>query len=396
MNHYQTITHPHKGGEHLLGIAIVLAFLLPHTNTLFQLVNPLLCLLLVWQFTNRRWSSLAFLPLVPIALSLFINMGNVGMKAIQSTIIIMLYFACFPFVSQVKVRNVYLHICLGYIFISQIVYLIGIPFLINFFDSTYPISEEDLRYYGHIQKTINYSNFLSYRLGGLFHNPNQCARSLTMLMAFYLVVNNEIKSRGKLLFLLVVYLGTLFTGSRTGFVIASLILYFGLFRNERQETGIKYLFGGLALLGVVYVVFTGAVLRGIDVESGMSNSVDSKWYTFLYYLKTESSIVALLFGNIDPELFSGQYGVVMNNFDSEYGELIFRFGFIGFACIMLFWWKAFKRVDKSSRFFFLLCLWIISSTIVASYRAFFIFMLLLSVVYANSSYQRGRSIRRLR
>ena len=80
----------------------------------------------------------------------------------------------------------------------------------------------------------------------------------------------------------------------------------------------------------------------------------------------------------------------MGAFDSEYGSLIFRFGFVGFVSIFLFYWNVAKRIHKSQWFYFFILLWIVSSTIVASFRAFFIFMLLLSVIYSNNLYYTKR------
>ncbi len=371
--------------EHLLGLAILVAFLLPHTNTLFLMINPLLCMLLVMCSQHKSKISYSFVAIIPIVVSLLLNMHVASLKAFQSTFIILLYFACFPFVGRIHVRNVYLHICLSYIIISQIVYLLGIPFLTNFFDTAYPISDDDYRYYSHIQNTISYGNIFSYRLGGLYHNPNQCARAVTFLLAFFLALNSGKNSRGSVTFLLIIYTSILLTGSRTGFVVSTLLLYFGYLRNERQSKEIRMLFVFLALLGLVYIISTGTALRGFDIESGLNNSVDSKWYTFLYYLFGESSLVSLLFGHLDPMLFTGSYGVAMHNFDSEYGELFFRFGFIGTLGVICFWWMTFKYLDKKYRFFYILFLWMVSSTVVSSFRAFFMCMLLLSVLVANSS-----------
>ena len=98
-----------RNNEHLLGMAILVAFLMPHTSPLFLLINPLLCILLVLNSSYRKWSTYAFVVLFPVTLSLLINVQVAGLKAVQSTFIILLYFACFPFSSQSKVRNIYIY-----------------------------------------------------------------------------------------------------------------------------------------------------------------------------------------------------------------------------------------------------------------------------------------------
>ena len=369
--------------QHLLGIAILVAFLLPHSSTLFLLMNPILCLLMVAMNRNRLWSSYVMIVVVPIVVSMMFNMGVASQKAFMSTFTILLYFSLFPFVGQSRVRNIYLYICLGYIFISQLVYLLGIPFLTSFFDQFYPVSEDYMESDEYKRNNITYLTMFDYRLGGLYHNSNQCSKYLTALLAFFLVNNQGQRGKGVIGFLAIAYAGVLLTGSRTGFVISSLILYFGFLRQKRYAGNVRYLFIALGVIGIGYILSTGSSLRGLDIESGFENSANSKWDTFLYYLSTENSIISLLFGHIDVSLFEGQYGLAMGNFDSEYGSLFYRFGAVGFIGILYFYWATFLRLEKEKRFFFIYLVWMVSSTIVASYRTFFVFMLLLSVIYAN-------------
>lgn len=380
--------------EHYLGLSIVLAFLLPHTNTLFQLVNPLLCLLFVTMNTGRKWSNIVFIPLVPIFMSLMLNIGMAEQKALQSVAIIMLYFAFFPFIGNVRVRNGYLNLCLGVIMLSQIVYMLGIPYIGELFDSIYPISENDIRYIWHVRNNITYETMFDYRLGGLYHNPNQCARSITMLLAFYLV-NNEGERMGNIFkFMICAYLGVLITGSRTGFLIATLIVYFAFFRKRRISSNYKFFFGTLAVFSFIYFISSAAgSIRGLDVEGGMSNSAGMKWTTFLYYLTHEDSAISLAFGNLDVSLFEGQYGLAMSSFDSEYGELTYRFGLVGLISVYVFWYMVWKRMDRYNSIFLINLLWTVSSTIVCSFRADFAFMLLLSVLYSKSRSKKGRMLK---
>lgn len=374
----------HTRQEHLLGVTLLLAFLLPHTSTWLQIVNPILCLLLVFTFRHRLVLNYKWLVIFPVVFSLLLNIQFASQKALLSTVSILLYFWLFPIVCKVAVRNAYLYICLGFIFFSQMIYLLDIPFLINFFDLAYPISEDDINYVEHIRNNISYDNLFDYRLGGLYHNPNQCSRFLSMLLAFFLCVNVNNKSKGIILFAAFAYIGILVTGSRTGFIIASLILYLGLLRQKRYSRRTRYIFYMIAFGGLIYILNSGSALRGFDIEGGLQGSTNMKWETFTYYIENETNVFSLLLGHIDTSLFSGQFGLAMDTFDSEYGEIIYRFGFIGFLCFMVFWYKSYRRVDKEAKFFFLTLLWGITSTIVTSYRTLFIYILLLSVIIANS------------
>ena len=130
--------------EHFLGLAVVLAFLLPHTGILFLLVNPLLCLLFILQSSGRRLLNIVLIPLVPISIATILNLEMAQMKALQSTATIMLYFACFPLVGNLRMRNGYLYFIFGIIFLSQIVYLFGLTYIGHLLDQIYPISEGDM------------------------------------------------------------------------------------------------------------------------------------------------------------------------------------------------------------------------------------------------------------
>lgn len=384
MNNIRKLHKESVWKEHFLGLAIVLAFLLPHTSTLFLLVNPLLCLLLVQFSKSRRWSSNVFIPLVPIMIAILSNLALVQLKAIQSTATIMLYFACFPFVGNIRVRNGYLYFILGFILLSQVVYMLGIPYIGSIIDQLYPISEGNMAAEMHERDNVTMVTMFDYRLGGLYHNSNQCSKYLTMLLAFFLINNSEERMSKITPFMFVAYLGVLMTGSRTGFVIATLIVYFGFFRKQRLSRNYKLFFGTLAFAGFIYFIQNAAgTVRGLDVESGMSNSAGIKWETFLFYLANENSAIGLLFGHLDVQLFQAQYGVAMNSFDSEYGSLAFRFGLVGLIAVFVFWYMVYKRMNSYNRIFLFNLLWVVSSTIVCSYRASFVFMLLLSVIYAN-------------
>lgn len=395
MNNAQIINKRQSYQEHLVGISILLAFLLPHSSTLLLLVNPLLCLLLVFHFGERRmWRPYVLVVLVPIFISILLNFQAASLKALQSTLTILLYFACFPLIGKVQVRNGYLYICLAYILISQLVYLLGVPGLESFFERVYPISEEDLAHFEYMSDNITAEAVFDYRLGGLYHNSNQCSKYLTMLLAFFLSVNYSKHSKNVIYFVLIAYSGILLTGSRTGFVVGSLIAYFGLLRNKEIAGWVRSLAFGIALLGIIYILIKGSALRGLDIGGGLEGSANMKWETFCYYLQSENNPLALLFGHLDISLFNGGIGDVMGGFDSEYGSLTFRFGFVGLIGILLFYWNVAKRIPKSQWFYFFILLWIVSSTIVASYRAFFVFMLLTSIVYANNKKKKYQELSR--
>ena len=375
-----------KRMSHFVGIGLTLGFLLPHTSTALLLVNPLLCLFYQCFKQNGVYYKRNWLVLAPILLTLLINLPQgVTMKAMISCLTIMLYFACFPMVGRVKIPNFYFYFILGVVLLSQVAYAYNIGFMERVLNTYYPISEEDVAAI-YAQNTVSADNILDFRLGGLFHNSNQCARYLTFLLAGFMVLNSEKPIRRLLPFILVSFYAVLLTGSRTGFVVASLVLIAYLFVDKRITAVWRTIVvvGALAVF-VVMTLLGSDTFRGFNVIEGFGNSANMKMDTFAYYLSSENSVLRILLGYLDVLRYdtSGSVSYVMGSFDSDYGSIIYSYGFIGFLCILFYFFTIFRKMDNNGKAFFVLLLWMYSSTIVKSYRAFFIFMLLLSCVYGQ-------------
>ena len=370
--------------SHFVGIGLVLGFLLPHSSTVFLLVNPLLCIFYQLYKQNQFFNKNNWIVLAPILLTLLINIPQgVSSKAIMSCFAILLYFFCFPMVGQVKVPNVYLYFILGFILLSQVAFAFGIGFMEDLLNTYYPLSEEDTSGL-HQQNTVNADNMLDFRLGGLYHNSNDCARALCFLLAGFLALNDEKPIRKLLPFVIISFYGVLLTGSRTGFAVASLVIIAFLFVDERVSIGWRYGVTLSAILVFMFLIFIGSdSFRGFNVFD--TGSTDMKEETFGYYLSQENSVLRILLGYLDTSRYdtSGSTSYVMAKFDSDYGYIIFSYGFIGFFAILLYFFTIFRIMDKYGRIFFILLLWMYSSTIVMSFRALFLFMLLLSCVYGH-------------
>lgn len=380
---YNYVDKEDKRLSHFVGIGLVLGFLLPHTSTLFMLANPLFCLLYQFYKQNQFVYKYNWIVCVPVLMALLINMPlGVSVKSMMSGIILLLYFLCFPMVKETKVPILYFYVILSVIVLTQLAYVLKISFIIRFLDTYYPISIEDAMYYGWLRNNVTMGNIMHFRLGGLYRNPNQCSRSLTFLMASFLILNKDKRIRELLPFIIICVYGVLLTGSRTGFIIASLIIIVFLFLDNKVSVAWRYGIVLVAIAGFVFLTTVGAnSFRGFDVND--TGSSDLKIKTFLYYLSTENSFISLLFGHLDSNRFDSSVEV-MRYFDADYGYIVFQYGFLGFASVLVYFFTLFLRTNKTGRIFFILMLWMITSTIVTSYRALFIFMLLLSVVYNNN------------
>ena len=397
-NMENSVTIYDKRMSHLVGIGLVLGFLLPHTSTAFLLVNPLLCLFYQCFKQNRVYYKNNWMVIIPVLLSLFINYPQgVEMKVLYSCMAILLYFFCFPIVLNVKIPNIYFYFILFFIFVSQIAYAYNILFMENILNSYYPLSEDDAAGL-YQQRTVNADNILNFRLGGLFHNSNQCARYITFLMAGFIILNSEKTIRKILPFILISFYAVLLTGSRTGFVVASLIIIAYLFVDKRISLMWRLLVVAIAVSTFMVLIWSGSnTFRGFNIEDGFSGSASMKMDTFAYYLSSEKSLLRLLLGYLDTSRFDISKATfdVMRKFDSDYGSVIFSYGFIGFFAILYYLFTILKKMDRYGRLYFILVLWMYSSTIVHSYRAFFLFMLMLSVVYSQhklNEYNKNQNI----
>lgn len=365
--------------SHFVGIGLVLGFLLPHTSTMLLMVNPILCFFYQCFKSNRAWYRNNMIVVIAIFVSLLINIPQgVQSKAIFSSFVILLYFFTFPMVGKLKIHNTYFYIILSVILISQLAYALNISFVVNLMNTYYPFSEEFQNAFEYMQENIGRDNVLDFRMGGIYRNSNQCARHITFLLSTFLIINHDYSYRKLMPFILLSLFGVILSGSRTGFAVASAILIVFLFVDKRVPSVWRW----ILLLVAIVILFTGSdVFRGLNVLSGFNDSANAKMDTFYYYITNESSVGRLLLGYLDVSRFNAQTVAVMTNFDSDYGSLIFSYGFIGFICILVYFFTIFSKMDKFGRIFFVLLLWMFSATIVKSYRSFFVFMLLLSYVY---------------
>lgn len=383
-NVYNTSSLYDRQMSNFMGIGMVVGFLLPHTSTLFLIINPLICIFYKCFRTNRTIYRFNWIVIIPVLLSLFINYPQgVEMKSIYSCLAILIYFSCFPMVGNYQIPNLYFYVVLLVVLISQLAYVLNIPALTSLLDTYYPISEDDnsLLY---MRSNVSYDNMLEYRLGGLYRNSNQCSRYLTFLLAGYLILNKDKNILKLIPFIIITIIGVILTGSRTGFSVTSLFIIFFSYRNSQISRWWRYI---IVFLLAGYFLFmvtqnTGFI-RGTNIENGLEGSMSLKFETFLYYLKNEHSVFRILFGYLDVTRYDYSHEL-MSKFDSDYGSIIFSYGFVGFFSIIFYFFTILKRMGGDGRIFFILLLWMFSSTIVKSFRALFLFMLLLSFVYQRN------------
>lgn len=367
--------------NHLFGIGSVLAFILPHTNIGFLLINPLLCVFYKYKSGYGVKYPKTLFVVISLLLSLFLNITqDVSLKSVVMAITMLIYFYTFPMVKNVRLPQQYLYISLFFILMSQLAYVFQIPYLANGFDTLYPISQDDVYSTAYIQENASLETIFDYRMGGLYRNANLCAMSISILLAVYIILNTEKPIKKNLLFVSLCCFGIIITGSRTGFAVASAILFLYVYQDKRVSEFWRVAASLIMLIGIIYIVSTGSDdFRALNVGSGLNDSASMKFRTFLYYIVNENSVLKLLFGYIDATRFRS-ISFLMKYFDSDYGNIIFCYGIVGFLSIIYFFVTVFFRIDRIGKLYFVVLLWMVSAAIISSFRHLFIFMLFLPVV----------------
>ncbi len=364
-----------EGKELVFGLAVMVAFLLPHTSLAFQLVNPILCtLLFLLSIKNYRLFIPVFIPIFAIAVSAVLNIGLItGAKSVLTVLTIVLYLLSFPLLRGVRLPNFYLYITFCIIFLTQVGYMLDLGVVTSFVDKYYPISwnEEGIE---NMINSVSVDNYRSFRLGGLYRNPNHCAKYITLLFAAFLVLNKDKKTVYILFISAIVLFAISLTGSRTGFVVTGLLILLAIKNYSGTSKIQNWVLAIVLIVGLALMIRSGDIGRGTRISEGMSDSFGLKLQMTLDYLRNEHSLSKYLFGNLDASMFQTDTAY---SFDCEYGYLIYCYGFVGFFAFVYLFYRLYKFIPRSNRLFFLVCLWMLTSSILMSYRTVFVFFLLL-------------------
>ena len=366
--------------EVLLGLALMIGLLLPHSGVMSQIVNPLMCVLF-FMLKRGGFDRTGVMPLVAVGISMLLNMvGAATGKSMLTALSIIMCIAAFPMVNNVRLKNIYFYICFGVIFLSQIAYLFHIGPITSIVDTVWPVTSWGEDFIARTNTSVDISNFREFRLGGLYRNPNHLAKYVSFLLAIYLVNNSHKSIKDQALFSVLCFISLLLTGSRTGFVIGSLLILFGLLRNQGSSKTLRIVAAFSVVAYLAYTFIEGVGGRGMHIEEGLQDSAGAKLLLVIDYLSQEINPIYLAFGHLDFSLFNPSFDVNYS-FDCEYGYLIYCFGFFGLFAFIYYLVKIYERVDKSDRIFFFVLLWMLTSSIFMAYRAVFVFMLLLSTIY---------------
>lgn len=376
--------------NHIVGIMFILSILLPHTGALY-LVNPLLLLYLIKKYSWRYKPSniqiaLGITIIISIVWSTFSGI-DISSKSLIRSFYILLILVFFPFCGNVRIPSFYIYFVVCCILLSQICYIYNITYIINLINRLYPY-EGDL-----VSESVDYlvthahdaggslSRLQVMRFGGLFHNSNQCMKYISLCTIAFILENHKKDLKYFLPFLIVVFLSAFLAGSRTGFMVIALSLVIAYSMrsghgNLRRNVSIMICFGVLYILSN----FLSDDFRLLKLSEGFEEkgSISLKYANLSYYLNVMDTVRAFLFGNASLENIKNLYNTPFSQFDSEWGNAIY---FYGFTFITLYGFFLMNNVLKLKGIYIvsaLMLIWIVSSTILFSFRTSFAFFLLLS------------------
>ena len=241
----------------------------------------------------------------------------------------------------------------------------------------------------HSAEATSISELQNIRFGGLFHNSNQCMKYISLCSVIFVVENYRRPIKTHLPFWFMVFSSTLLSGSRTGLVIvfSAILMMVFIRRNTRVSLRSVAIYAIVisSILWAISVAFSGE-FRMFDIKEGTSDggSIMLKYDNLKYYLGLITEIRQILVGNFDVESIKAVYHTPFSQFDSEWGNAVYFYGFFFLIIYFAFLIRTFSKLKGINIIALLLFFWIISSTILFSYRTSFAFFLILSRCYYNS------------
>lgn len=386
-----------------MSLAIFAAFFTPHNAAILTAFQVFILLWLGSFFKSAKLTGAstkkAFYPFLLIVLCSFainvFNAFNFSIKDLFANAHLVLLLLLFPYArTKISFFSVVFLICIIFLLSSQLAYAYNIQPLVIIFDSLYSYTGEVRGYQSEfLLSGAGDSEFMSHRrYGGLYHNPNQAMKYMTLLYAAVLVfwVRGSVSKFA--LTSSIVFLSVVLSGSRTAFVVyATMLVYYYLANLSKSSFKIK-LGGGVAAGSILVGVFVISDYLGrnriFSLTDGIEESIGAKFGWLVTVLK-EVDTLNLLFGHFWRGSIERYSQTLL---DSEWGYIIFDFGLLGLICWGYAIVALFVKCPKEARVIFVFLLWAVSSTVLMSYRTSFVFFFLLSMCMHYASHYTGRKL----
>lgn len=368
--------------------AIILAFLLPHSSIFFLAVNPIIWCALFFLNKKEGTKTWIFFPaaigLIVSASANFLNPSITEFKTIGRIASLFLYLFLFPVAGKERIPLNVLYFIIFVIIGSQLAFAFNIGPAVSLIEGIWPYEGDDKWYQTeYLTKRADYidSPFGGFRWGGLYRNPNQCVRYVSTLFAVFLLETKDAPMRKRLFFYPIFAISVILSGSRTGFAACAALALFDLI-FFRKKTWAKWLGAGLAISGLLFTAISSSMkgtYRALDLEAGFSDSFATKFSWFLTYFENLGPW-EFLFGALSPTYIES-YGIPM--LDSEWGYYFYLYGIVASIGLLISIGLVWKNGGSNTRFFMIVSLWGMTSSILLANRMSFIFLLFLSVYFCK-------------
>lgn len=216
----------------------------------------------------------------------------------------------------------------------------------------------------------NSENLNSLRNGGLFINPNQMAKYLTIMFAFVLSIRTSLKN--EIIFIFICSLSVILTGSRTG-----LIVFFLMFLFYYQRSFKSFLVVLVAIIIISpYLYLSNAYQRIVNSDENVG-SIEYKIGITLEYFSNLSNIELFFGSSISTvDISNLEYKGYSFGFDSDIGYLLSMYGLNGFAFIFIVFIMLMRR-RLFPVYIYPILLWSISSSLFFNLRTMVLIILYL-------------------
>ena len=385
-----------------MSIVWLLLLVLPN-NTIFFLFVPLSFLLLCRSFLLPP-KQVGLLCVLSLSISLVANLFDSDFKTFSRAISLMLFFYTFGNLKGNTILKPYIIAAIAFMFITQFAYIIGFSPIINFIQTFYPYdSEASGRDMYALYERSNMSGFGGIRLGGVFYNPNQFVRFMQMVLITMLCEIKQFKKNEILVLLPIFAISIIATGSRTSFVVSMTLILAYMYYN-RLFTARRVM-----LMSLIGFFIVGYVLSSVDLDNyrmlkvnqGLDDSFSGKTKVLYHYLIHDLSLSQVLFGNLSGEVLlkipGAHMGTPTTSSDFDIGNIIIYYGFSFALALITFFIVSYKSIEPKYRIIFVILLWMLSSSIICSYRMAPIFFIGLNLCYNKSklSYQNETENKRI-
>lgn len=368
--------------DHILSVVWMYVTIFPAGN-LFNISIPLLLLLL---FDSKSRTNIMTPLLVMLLITLVLNLTQPYMwfKGVSRLVTIAIIFYTFASLKGGRILFPYIFAALIYVISSQISYMYNISFLTTIFDRFYGMSDMIEEIYRMELDNVTMEDVASgRRFGGIYINPNNCASFVSVIYTLGLCELNYWNEKNKIvyIFIVLVAFSLLLTGSRTSFILFSIITLL-FFRNK-----------GIGVTKIVVLVLAVLILlskvdiggyRAFKVGEGLDSSFAVKMRLFSLYFQECSNILHLLFGCGDISATTVLYHSLCEGTDFDFGNVFITFGLFFYILYVALYFRIYHTLPKQDRIILLVLLWSFSNSILISFRMCPVWFISIGVLYKRA------------